>query len=145
MTVYVDPPRYKVGRMVTCHMAADSLVELHTVAEALGIRRWFQDKPGAPHYDICKATRRRAIALGAVESTRRGLLAKAKECAAHEAEPSKEASAPNEANLERLDPVADVGTVRREEVAETVDVGTTGFSAEAEAGSLPTPLSRFAV
>ncbi|RWF64105.1 DUF4031 domain-containing protein [Mesorhizobium sp.] len=37
------------------------------MAERPGVRRWFQDKPGRPHHDLSKATRARAIALGAVE------------------------------------------------------------------------------
>lgn len=80
MTVYVDAPRYQLGRMVMCHMAADSLAELHAMAARLGVRRWFQDKPGAPHYDICKANRARAITAGAVEASRRDLLLKARNC-----------------------------------------------------------------
>ncbi|MCB5201668.1 DUF4031 domain-containing protein [Neorhizobium sp. T786] len=80
MTVYVDPPGYRIGRLIMCHMAADTLAELHATADFLGVRRWFQDKPGAPHYDICKRNRARAIAAGAVEVNRRVLLAKAKGC-----------------------------------------------------------------
>jgi len=72
--VYVDRPRWRLGRMVMCHMAADSLAELHAKAEALGVRRWFQDKPGRPHYDLSKATRALAIALGAREVSSRVLV-----------------------------------------------------------------------
>lgn len=78
MTVYVDAPRYQLDRMVMCHMAADTLSELHAMAEALGVRRHFQNKPGAPHYDICKSNRVKAVRLGAVEVTRRELLTRAK-------------------------------------------------------------------
>jgi hypothetical protein len=81
MTVYVDPSRHKMGRMVMCHMAADSLAELHAMADRLSVRRWFQDKPGAPHYDICKDRRRLAVQYGAVEVTPRQLLAAAKRLA----------------------------------------------------------------
>lgn len=82
MTIYIDRARHRLGRMIMCHMAADSLTELHAMADILGVRRWFQDKPGAPHYDICKATRARAIRLGAVEVSSRALLAAAKACGA---------------------------------------------------------------
>lgn len=78
--VYVDAPRYRLGRMVMCHMTADSLDELHAMAMRLGIRRWFQDKDGAPHYDLCKENRLRAMAAGAVAVSRRELLKKAREC-----------------------------------------------------------------
>ncbi|TIX02021.1 MAG: DUF4031 domain-containing protein [Mesorhizobium sp.] len=74
MTVYVDRARYRLGRMVMCHMAADSLPELHAMAEALGVRQWFQDKPGRPHYDLSKASRARAVALGAREVSSRALV-----------------------------------------------------------------------
>lgn len=82
MTVYVDPSSYRIGRMMMCHMAADTIDELHAMADQLELRRWFQDKPGAPHYDICKASRKKAVSLGAVEVSRRELLAKAKGCVA---------------------------------------------------------------
>lgn len=74
MTVYVDRPRWHLGRMVMCHMAADSLGELHAMAEVLGVRQWFQDKPGRPHYDLAKSTRAKAVALGAVEVSSRALV-----------------------------------------------------------------------
>lgn len=74
MTVYVDRARFRLGRMIMCHMVADSLGELHTMAERLGVRRWFQDKPGRPHYDLSKASRTLAVALGAVEVSSRELV-----------------------------------------------------------------------
>jgi hypothetical protein len=61
-------------------MAADSLDELHAMAELLGVRRWFQDKPGAPHYDISKMNREKAIRHGAIEVRSRDLLTVAKAC-----------------------------------------------------------------
>lgn len=82
MTVYIDSSRHRLGRMIMCHMAADTLVELHAMADILGVRRWFQDKPGAPHYDICKATRARALRLGAIEVSSRALLKAARRAAA---------------------------------------------------------------
>jgi len=74
MTVYVDQPAYPYGRMVMCHMLADSLDELHAMADRIGIRRkWFQASPphSVPHYDICKSKRALAVAAGAVELTSR--------------------------------------------------------------------------
>jgi hypothetical protein len=51
------------------HMQADSLEELHAMAERLGLRRsWFQSKPGKPwhdHYDLTRSRREQAILLGA--------------------------------------------------------------------------------
>lgn len=81
MAVYVDQSSYRLGRMMMCHMAADTLNELHAMADQLGVKRWFQDKAGAPHYDICKANRALAIKLGAISVTRKALLLKAKGCA----------------------------------------------------------------
>jgi hypothetical protein len=80
MTVYVDTPRHPLGRMLMCHMAADSLAELHAMAQHLGVRRHFQNKPGRPHYDICKANRARAVAAGAIEVDSRRILAVARTC-----------------------------------------------------------------
>ncbi len=75
MTVYVDPPVWPYGRMLMCHMVADDLDTLHAMADKIGVaRRWFQDKPGFPHYDICKAKRALAVAHGAKEVTSRELV-----------------------------------------------------------------------
>lgn len=64
MPVYVDKPRHRLGRMIMCHMAADTDEELHAMADKIGIdRRHFQ----GDHYDICKLKRRAAIAAGARE------------------------------------------------------------------------------
>ena len=74
MAVYVDAAVNPFGRMVMCHMLADSLDELHSMADKLGLKRkWFQHtgKKKTPHYDLCKAVRAKAVALGAVEIDRR--------------------------------------------------------------------------
>ena len=70
MTVYVDDMRARYGRMVMCHMIADTEEELHAMASKIGVaRRWYQ----GDHYDICLAKRELAIKLGAVEVTMRQL------------------------------------------------------------------------
>lgn len=68
MSVYVDNMRAPYGRMIMCHMLADTLTELHEMADKIGMKRkWFQDKKSGPHYDIALATRAKAVALGAKE------------------------------------------------------------------------------
>ena len=43
MAVYVDDMRANFGRMKMCHMIADTIDELHTMADRIGVaRRWFQ-------------------------------------------------------------------------------------------------------
>lgn len=76
MTVYVDDGAYHVGRMIFCHMGADTLEELHAMAEALRVRRWFQRPPDAswPHYDIGRTKRAEAIRLGAQPITQRQMV-----------------------------------------------------------------------
>ena len=67
MSVYVDAMRAPYRGMVMCHMLADSLDELHAMADAIGVqRRWFQNKR-TPHYDICLSKRALALKFGAVE------------------------------------------------------------------------------
>ena len=67
MAVYVDDQKNPFGRMKMCHMLADSLDELHKMADNIGLKRkWFQNK-GTPHYDICQSKRVEAILAGAVE------------------------------------------------------------------------------
>ncbi len=75
MTVYVDDVRHKYGRMIMCHLWADTLDELHAMADSIGIaRRWFQKPPKASweHYDICLAKKALAIEKGAILTDRYG-------------------------------------------------------------------------
>lgn len=77
MSVYVDEAKHKFGRMIMCHMFADTAQELHEMADAIGVeRKWYQVADGPhrasfTHYDIAKAKRARAIELGAIEVGRR--------------------------------------------------------------------------
>ena len=60
-----------------CHMTADSLDELHDMADRLAVKRaWFQAPPKAsfPHYDIPEPRRALAIQYGAVEVDNRTCL-----------------------------------------------------------------------
>ncbi len=67
MAVYVDAAKNPYGRMLMCHMLADSLDELHEMADKIGIqRKWFQNK-NVPHYDICQSKKVLAIKHGALE------------------------------------------------------------------------------
>lgn len=64
MTVYVDTMRAKYGRMIMCHMLADTDDELHAMADRIGVaRKWFQ----GDHYDIATSKRDLAVKAGARE------------------------------------------------------------------------------
>ena len=68
MSVYVDDMRARFGRMVMCHMIADTDAELHGMAARIGVaRKWHQ----GDHYDIALTKRAIAVAAGAVEITQR--------------------------------------------------------------------------
>lgn len=74
MTVYVDDMRAKFGRMIMCHMIADTDAELHAMAATIGVaRRWWQspEKTSGSHYDIALTKRQAALAAGAVPITMR--------------------------------------------------------------------------
>lgn len=76
MTVYVDEAKHAYGRMVMCHMLADTPDELFAMADQIGVdRKWFQRRAIAPHFDIAKSKRELAVEAGAVEVDRYGLHA----------------------------------------------------------------------
>jgi len=77
MTVYVDDMAAPYGRMVMFHMLADTDEELHAMADKIGVARRWHQKPGTPHshYDVCKTKRAQAVAHGAIEVDRAGLVA----------------------------------------------------------------------
>lgn len=78
MAVYVDSYFTTYKKMKMCHMVADSLAELHEMAEKLGLRRHFQHKARYPHYDVCLSKRALAIQLGAIECDRVKVISCAK-------------------------------------------------------------------
>ena len=85
MPVYVDDMRAGFGRMVMCHMVADTEAELHAMADKIGVaRKWYQypHKSRYPHYDIGLSKRALAVAAGAQEITMREAPAIARRCLA---------------------------------------------------------------
>lgn len=71
MSVYVDDMKAKFGRMVMCHMTADTSEELLAMADKIGVdRKWLQH-PGTykEHFDIALSKRALAIKNGAIEIT----------------------------------------------------------------------------
>jgi hypothetical protein len=77
MTVYVDGVRHQFGRMVMCHLWADTLDELLAMVDRIGVdRKWIQGHPALSqgkhrdaswvHFDISLGMKARALAAGAV-------------------------------------------------------------------------------
>lgn len=73
MSVFVDNMRARYGRLIMCHMIADTDAELHAMADRIGVaRKWHQAPPEHDsHYDIALSKRALAVAAGAVEITLR--------------------------------------------------------------------------
>lgn len=71
MTVYVDDMKARYGRLIMCHMIADSDDELHAMADRIGVaRRWHQSPPRHhSHYDIAQSKKALAISFGAIVIT----------------------------------------------------------------------------
>lgn len=71
MPVYVDDMRANFGRMIMCHMIADTREELLSMARAIGVdEKWIQ-YPNTPkeHFDIALSKKSLAIQNGAIEVT----------------------------------------------------------------------------
>ncbi|GEP11775.1 DUF4031 domain-containing protein [Methylobacterium gnaphalii] len=83
MPVYVDQPIFPFGRMMMCHLWADTEAELLAMVDRIGVdRKWIQGHPTLSfgkhrdaswvHFDIAKAKRALAIEAGAIETDRYG-------------------------------------------------------------------------
>jgi len=66
VTVYIDDAVHPWRGERWAHLMADTLPELHALAQQLGIpRRAFQNRPSGVHYDVPAPLREQAITLGA--------------------------------------------------------------------------------
>lgn len=76
MAVYVDNYGASLGRMVMCHMIADSRDELLAMVDRIGVQRKWIQKPGThwEHFDICLSRRAAAVRAGAIELSPKGLV-----------------------------------------------------------------------
>lgn len=83
MSVYVDDMRAALGRMIMCHMWADTVDELLIMADRIGVKRkWIQGHPDLSfgkhhkarwvHFDISLTKRALAVRAGAIETDRYG-------------------------------------------------------------------------
>ena len=71
MSVYVDDAVTLWRGRRWAHLMADTLDELHAMAERLGVpRRAFQDKRSGAHYDLNEELREQALRLGAIAISR---------------------------------------------------------------------------
>jgi hypothetical protein len=75
MSVYVDDMKAGFGRMIMCHMVADTTEELLAMADKVGVaRKWIQCAGTyKEHFDVCKTKRQSAIANGAIPVPQREL------------------------------------------------------------------------
>jgi len=84
--VYVDDMRTPFGRMLMCHMIADTTAELLVMADKIGMKREWLQAPGTTkeHFDLSLAKRRQALLAGAKAITRHemGEILKARRLAA---------------------------------------------------------------
>lgn len=83
MSVYVDDVRHQYGRMVMCHLWADTLEELMDMVDHIGVqRKWIQGHPELSfgkhrnaswiHFDISLGMKSKAIAAGAILTDKYG-------------------------------------------------------------------------
>lgn len=76
MAVYVDDMRAPYGRMLMCHMDADTTEELLAMADRIGVaRKWIQHAgTWKEHFDIALSKRAMAVKFGAIETTQREMV-----------------------------------------------------------------------
>ncbi len=69
--IYVDSMKAKYGRMIMCHMIADTKDELLLMADKIGVnRKWIQkENTHREHFDISLQARALAVRYGAKEIT----------------------------------------------------------------------------
>jgi len=83
MTVYVDDVRHRFGNMVMCHLWADTLEELLSMVDTIGVqRKWIQGHPTLSfgkhrnaswvHFDISLSKKAEAQRYGAILTDRYG-------------------------------------------------------------------------
>jgi hypothetical protein len=75
VAVYVDDVRHAYGRMVMCHLWADTTDELLAMVDKIGVqRKWLQKPPKASwvHFDISLAKKALAIRHGAILTDKYG-------------------------------------------------------------------------
>ena len=67
MSCYVDTPQWERNGLPSGHLIADSLPELHAMAERIELpRSMFVSHAIVPHYTLLALTRPAAIAAGAI-------------------------------------------------------------------------------
>lgn len=73
MSVFVDDMKMQFGRMIMCHMGADTTEELLAMADTIGVaRKWLQHAgTWREHFDIALSKRALAVSAGAIEVTQR--------------------------------------------------------------------------
>lgn len=69
MSVYVDDMNAPFGRMLMCHLIADTTEELLTMVDKIGVqRKWIQNAgTNREHFDIALSKKKLALAAGAIE------------------------------------------------------------------------------
>ncbi len=75
MTCYVDDVRHGFGRMIMCHLWADTAEELLAMVDKIGVqRKWLQQPPKASwvHFDIALSKKALALQNGAVLTDKYG-------------------------------------------------------------------------
>ena len=69
MAVYIDNFNAPFGRMIMCHMVADTTNELLEMADKIGVKRKWIQCSGTynEHFDVSKGCKKIAIENGAIE------------------------------------------------------------------------------